>query len=34
LVALLRKEMVERPDLIEQFSAKVTNSGLVAAAAA
>ena len=34
LVALLRKEMVERPDLIEQFSAKVTDSGLIAAAVA
>jgi len=34
LVVLLRKEMVERPDLIEQFSAKVTDSGLIAAAAA
>ena len=34
LIALLRKEMVESPDLIEQFSTKVTDSGLIAAAAA
>lgn len=34
LIALLRKEMVEKPDLIEQFTTKVTNSGLIAAAAA
>lgn len=34
LIALMRKEMVESPDLIEQFSTKVTDSALIAAAAA
>jgi hypothetical protein len=34
LIALLRKEMVENPDLIKQFSTQVNDSGLIAAAAA
>jgi hypothetical protein len=34
LIALLRKEMVENPDLIEEFITKVTDSGFIAAAAA
>lgn len=34
LIALLRKEMVDHPELIEKFSTKVTDSGLIAAAAA
>jgi hypothetical protein len=31
---LLRKDMLKKPDLIGQFRTKVTDSGLIAAAAA
>ncbi len=34
LIALLRKEMVDHPELIEEFSMEVTHPGLTAAAAA
>lgn len=34
LIALLRKDMLKKPDLIGQFRTKVTDSGLIAAAAA